>query len=319
MPSRLQGGRTRLIGAGEGCKLEIAPDVESRLRFEVKNGSWRAMELLKRTWFGWCVVAVCGVLTTHLSAQTPSVVSDPGALVVFDTALEKLQSRAVSMKRWQYHQTLITEQLDKNGRMEAKGTWRSIYRQGDPDPVEIVSEKRVGTLSFFHRKKQDKPSAKSKSGDQADETSSGDRIETLGDLVKKYGLRERMLWKQLPDERAAGEMASVIQFSPLPGLKSKSREDRLLTVLSGTLWVSKIDGSVLKTEGRLDSPWSLFWVVARMTRLDFNYEAEAHPANRLLRKGKGGAETVVVFPFKTIRQKHSLSIEKFEPRTPRPK
>jgi len=281
------------------------------------------MDLLNWNWRGWCLLVLTGSLILPTTAKTGEITSDPEALVIFDATLEKLQSRAVAMKKWQYYQTLTTRQFDASGKMEAQGTWRSIYRQGDSNPVELIGESREGKLSFFHRKKQEKPASSPENSDPSkknpDETSSGDRIETLGDLVKKYGLRDRMLWRHLPEEIAAGEPASVIQFSPMPGLKSKSREDRLLTVLSGKLWVSKIDSSVIKTEGRLESPWSLFWVIARMTTLEFRYEAEASPANRLLRRGEGAAETVVVFPFNTVRQKHSLSIEKFERRTPRKK
>ncbi len=252
--------------------------------------------------------------------------SDPAALDLFDSALAKIESRTAPLRKWQYRQTLTTRQLDDDGKVTATGAWHSIYRPGDKDPVEYTSEELDGTLTFFHKSdkapdKPDKSSAQSPmqpdSENGSDAGPTNNRIDSLADAVHKYSLRDRYLWTCLPDEKTLGETAAVIAFEPKPGVPIRSREQRFFAQLAGKIWISRQDSTVLRSEGGLIEPYRLFWIIARITKLEFQYEVEPNPANRLLRKSSASAETVVVFPFKTVCQKHSLDVEKYEPRTPR--
>ncbi|PYJ10422.1 MAG: hypothetical protein DMF06_06465, partial [Verrucomicrobia bacterium] len=56
----------------------------------------------------------------------------PSALAIFDAALAQFEASRVALRKWQYQQTLTTHQLDSDGKVVAKGTWRSIVRPGDP-------------------------------------------------------------------------------------------------------------------------------------------------------------------------------------------
>src|ERR1035437_11101126 len=71
------------------------------------------------------------------------------ALDIFDAALAKFEANRVALHKWQYHQTLTTQQLDGSGKVTAKGTWRSIVRPGDPGPLEYTGKSVQGNLSFF--------------------------------------------------------------------------------------------------------------------------------------------------------------------------
>ncbi len=263
-------------------------------------------------------------LVLPLAAQE----SDPAALALFDAALAKIETRAVPLRKWQYRQTLTTHQLDDDGQVTATGMWKSIFRPGDKDPIEYVSEELQGMLTFFHKDpekstdKTAKPVAPESTATPVDDNAEGDsssniRVDSLADAVRKYSLRDRYLWTCLPDEKAAGEASAVIAFKPKPGLPIKTREQRFFSQLGGKIWISRQDFTVLKSEGALLDPYRLFWIIARITKLEFNYEVESSPANRLLRKSQASAETVVSFPFKSVRQKHWLAVEKFESRTPR--
>jgi hypothetical protein len=250
--------------------------------------------------------------------------SDPVALELFDAALAKVKAQAAPLRKWQYHQTLTTRQFDSEGRVTARGTWKSIFRTDEKDPIEYLSEDLEGKLTFFH-KEPEKPARPGKATptpaptktDVNDDSQSNNRLESLAVAVEKYSLRDRYVWTCLPDDKAAGEKAAMIAFHPKPGLPVKTREQRFFAQLAGKIWISREDFTVLKSEGGLLEPYRLFWIIARITRLQFEYEVEANPANRLLRKSKASAETVVAFPFKNVHQKHSLEVEKFEPRTPR--
>lgn len=244
----------------------------------------------------------------------------PTALSIFDAALAQFESSRVALRKWQYHQTLTTHQLDGAGKIVAKGTWKSIVRPGDPRPLEYTRESMEGKLSFF------KAGAEEAAPDKASATpqpktkvqSDKNQAESAVEAVRKYNLRDRYLWKRLPDENLAGESAYVIAFEPKPKQNTRSREERFFGLLAGKLWVSRADFTLLKAEAALQSPCELFWILARVTTFQVTYEVEpARGGNRLLRLTKATAKTVVTFPFYSVRQRHWLTTDKYEPRTAR--
>ncbi len=211
--------------------------------------------------------------------------------------------------------------MDSAGKVVARGTWKSIVRPGDPGPLEYTFESMEGKLSFFKKgAEQSAPEKKTSTTPQPKPAAESEKnqMESAVDAVRKYNLRDRYLWKRLPDDTAAGESAYVISFEPKPKQNTKSREERFFSLLAGKLWVSRNDFTLLKAEASLQSPCSLFWIIARVTTFQLNYELEpVRDGNRLLRISKGTAKTVVSFPFYTVRQNHRQTVEKYEPRSPR--
>ena len=242
------------------------------------------------------------------------------ALAIFDAALVQFENSRVALRKWQYYQTLTTHQVDGAGKVVAKGTWHSIVRPGDPRPLEYTSESMEGKLSFF-KAGAGEPAPARTSGTPAPKTKvepERNQAESAVEAIRKYNLRDRYLWKRLPDENVAGESAYVLAFEPKPGQNTRSREERFFGLLAGRLWVSRIDFTVLKAEAALQSPCRLFWIIARVTTFQATYELEpVRAGNRLLRLSKATAKTVVTFPFFSVRQKHWQTIDKYEPRTPR--
>lgn len=247
-----------------------------------------------------------------------------GALEIFDRALAAFDGQRVALKEWQYHQTLITHQLDSNGKPTARGVWKSIVRPGDPRPLEYTGEQMEGQLSFFKSQSSSSsssssasvasPSSKAKSRDEPEEKN---QSESAAEAIRKYNLRDRYNWKRLPDETVSGEDACVIAFEPKPHQNVRSREERFFSLLAGKLWVSPDDFIILKMEVALQSPSNLFWILAQVTTFQFTYILEPSHGPRLFRLSRATAKTVVSFPFYAIRQKHWLTIDKYEPRTAR--
>lgn len=245
----------------------------------------------------------------------------PTALAIFDAALVQFDNSRVALRRWQYHQTLTTHQLDGAGKVMAKGTWKSIVRPGDPRPLEYTRESMEGKLSFFKAGADEAGPARASATPQPQKTKvqpEKNQAESAVEAVRKYNLRDRYLWKRLPDENVAGESAYVIAFEPKPKQNTRSREERFFGLLAGKLWVSRTDFTLLKAEAALQSPCELFWILARVTIFQVTYEVEpARVGNRLLRLTKATARTVVTFPFYSVRQRHWLTTDKYEPRTAR--
>ena len=247
-----------------------------------------------------------------------------GALEIFDRTLAAFDSQRLALRDWQYQQTLTTHQFDSNGKVTARGVWKSIVRPGDPRPLEYTAERMEGKLSFF--KAESSPAASPSSSPSTaaspktkarEEPQEKNQAETAVEAVRKYNLRERYNWKRLPDETVTGEPAYVIAFEPKPRQNTRSREERFFSLLAGKLWVSRNDFIILKMEAALQAPCQLFWVIARVTTFQFTYLLEPSHGPRLFRLSKATAKTVVSFPFYSVRQKHWLTIDKYEPRTPR--
>jgi hypothetical protein len=245
------------------------------------------------------------------------------ALEIFDRTLAAFDGQRAALRDWQYYQTLTTHQFDSSGAVTARGTWQSIVRPGDPRPLEYVAERMEGKLSFFKSESSSSPtpsssaSASPAKAKAADKTEEKNQSETAVEAVRKYNLRDRYNWKRLPDETVTGEIAYVIAFEPKPHQNTRSREERFFSLLAGKLWVSRNDFIILKMEVSLQSPCHLFWILAQVTTFQFTYLLEPSHGPRLFRLSKATAKTVVSFPFYAIRQKHWLTIDKYEPRTAR--
>ena len=268
----------------------------------------------------WSVMRRCVPALVLLALTViPSVAQQPKlrAIDVFDAALAKFEADRVALRQWQYHQTLTTHQFNNSGDVVAKGTWKSIVRPGDPRPLEYTSKSMEGQLSFFKAEAEESPApAQPSRRRQQLDSEEKNQAESAIEAVRKYNLRDRYIWKRLPDETISGESAYVVSFAPKRKQNTSSREERFFALLAGRLWVSRSDFSVLKAEAALQAPSQLFWIIARVTTFQLKYQLQpAGSSPRLLRASKATAKTVVTFPFSTVRQQHWLTADTFEPRT----
>jgi hypothetical protein len=179
-----------------------------------------------------------------------------------------------------------------------------------------------GKLSFFKSESSSSAaSSPSSSATPAGKTKvqreEKNQSESAAEAVRKYNLRERYNWKRLADENINGEPAYVIAFEPKPNQNIRSREERFFSLLGGKLWIAQSDSIILKMDVALQSPCHLFWLLAQVTTFQFTYVLEPTRGPRLFRLSKATAKTVVSFPFFAVRQKHWLTIDKYERRTAR--
>ncbi len=120
-------------------------------------------------------------------------------MAIFDAALAQFENSRVALRKWQYHQTLTTHQLDGAGKVMAKGTWKSIVRPGDPRPLEYTRESMEGKLSFFKAGAEETAPAKTPGTPQPKTKVEPEKnqAESAVEAVRKYNLRDRYLWKRL--------------------------------------------------------------------------------------------------------------------------
>ena len=254
-----------------------------------------------------------------LAGMAPAQETPRTALEIFESALTRAAERQQKFLAWQYYTTLTTQQYDDEGSVTGKGTWRMINRPGEKPSFRVLSESREGKLTFIEDKPEGKKDKKGGSGGGSSVGGDDDPEKNLSvvEAAKKYGLRDRYLWTRLPDATIRGERAWVIGFEPRPGAPAKGKEERFFNLLGGKIWVSQADSSALRMTASLRSPYRLFWIIARLTELDLTYDLLPGPGDPLLRLSRGTAKSTVSLPFNTVRQRHSIAVEKFEPRTAR--
>ncbi len=68
-----------------------------------------------------------------------------------------------------------------------------------------------------------------------------------------------------------------IAFAPKPGLPYRNREEKVLNHVSGHIWASTADFSVICNEGSLTEPVSVAWIFATLREMEFHFDAMRMP------------------------------------------
>ena len=79
------------------------------------------------------------------------------------------------------------------------------------------------------------------------------------------------------DETVDGVDCYKIGFTPRPGMPYYNREEKVLNNVSGHIWASRQDYSLIKNEGSLLRPVSVAWIFATLTEMEFHFDAMRMP------------------------------------------
>ena len=79
------------------------------------------------------------------------------------------------------------------------------------------------------------------------------------------------------EETVDGVACYKIGFTPKPDMPYVNREEKVLNNVSGHIWASKEDFSVIKNEGSLMHPVSVAWIFATLTEMEFHFDAMRMP------------------------------------------
>jgi len=79
------------------------------------------------------------------------------------------------------------------------------------------------------------------------------------------------------EETVDGVECYKIGFTPKPDMPYVNREEKVLNNVSGHIWASKQDFSVIKNEGSLMRPVSVAWIFATLREMEFHFDAMRMP------------------------------------------
>jgi len=78
-------------------------------------------------------------------------------------------------------------------------------------------------------------------------------------------------------EVADGVPCYKIAFKPKPDMPYENREEKVLNAVSGHLWVSLKDYSLIKNQGSLLHPVSVAWIFATLQEMEFQFDSMPLP------------------------------------------
>ena len=191
--------------------------------------------------------AFCFVLmATPVLADAP-LTADQIVAKVIARDKEVVQRR----KAFDYDIDITREKLDENGKL-----------------VETIKDKTVV--------KGDHPPSygtRSNTGNPEDEAKKAAKEEPF-ELLK---IIDHYTYKLEPDDVVNGEPCYKIAFIPKPDMPYHNREEKVLNSVSGFIWASKKDFSLMRDQGSLQEPVSVAWIFATLKEMQFRYDSQLLP------------------------------------------
>lgn len=104
------------------------------------------------------------------------------------------------------------------------------------------------------------------------------------------------------EEETDGVECYKVAFTPKPDMPYRNREEKVLNSVSGHLWVSTRDYSLIKNQGSLMHPVSVAWIFATLLEMEFTFDSMTLP------NGDAGPKQVqyrylVSIPFTSLHER----------------
>ena len=114
------------------------------------------------------------------------------------------------------------------------------------------------------------------------------------------------------DETVNGVLCYKIAFTPKPDMPYENREEKVLNNVSGHIWASKQDFSVIKNEGSLMHPVSVAWIFATLREMEFHFDAMPMP-NGDYGPGHLMYRYLVSIPFMQLHERDTRKMSNYRP------
>ena len=113
-------------------------------------------------------------------------------------------------------------------------------------------------------------------------------------------------------ETVDGVLCYKVGFTPKPNMPYDNREEKVLNAVSGHLWASTKDYSLLRNEGSLLHSVSVAWVFASLTHMQFHYDAQPLPNGDYGPREEEYSYQVEI-PFFTLHERDTRRMSGYRP------
>ena len=103
-----------------------------------------------------------------------------------------------------------------------------------------------------------------------------------------------------------------IGFTPKPDMPYDNREEKVLNNVSGHIWASVQDYSLIKNEGSLMRPVSVAWFFATLREMEFHFDAMRMP-NGDFGPGRLQYRYLVGIPFTQLHERDTRIMSNYRP------
>jgi hypothetical protein len=141
--------------------------------------------------------------------------------------------------------------------------------------------------------------------DEAKNTSREEPFELLK-IVNHYN------YKLEGFETVDGVDCYKIAFTPKPDMPYDNREEKVLNNVSGHIWASRQDYSLIKNEGSLMRPVSVAWIFATLREMEFHFDAMQMP-NGDYGPGRLQYRYLVSIPFTHLHERDTRVMSNYRP------
>ena len=114
------------------------------------------------------------------------------------------------------------------------------------------------------------------------------------------------------EETVDGVDCYKIGFTPKPDMPYDNREEKVLNNVSGHIWASKEDYSLIRNEGSLMRPVSVAWIFATLTEMEFHFDAMRMP-NGDFGPGRLQYRYRVTIPFMELHERDTRIMSNYRP------
>lgn len=175
---------------------------------------------------------------------------------IIDRTIAKDRKLREQRTQYEYDYFLKTQKLTRANVVKDTRTVRAKLRPSKEisHTVEILEDSNK--LSDSELKKE------TKKMEQAQVMMTKVELEKLVDYYD-YKLVSRTSLKKTP--------VYLIRFTPRPGVVIRSKEEKVLSALTGQLWIGQQTFAILQSEAKLTKPVAVAWVFATMRELNFKY------------------------------------------------
>jgi hypothetical protein len=114
------------------------------------------------------------------------------------------------------------------------------------------------------------------------------------------------------DEWIDGVDCYRIGFTPKTDMPYENREEKVLNNVSGHIWASKEDYSVIRNEGSLINPVSVAWIFATLREMEFHFDA-TRISNGDYAPGRLQYRYLVSIPFMQMHERDTRIMSNYRP------
>lgn len=198
-----------------------------------------------------------------LSSFTCGLSENLTAREIIDRTIVKDRKMREQRTQYEYDYFLKTQKLTRANVVKDTRTIRAKLRPSKEisHTVEILEDS--SKLSNSELKKE------AKKMEKAQVMMTKVELEKLVDYYD-FKLVDRISLKKTP--------VYLIRFTPRAGVVIRSKEEKVLSVLTGQLWIDQQTFALLQSEAKLTKPVAVAWVFATMRELNFKYTTTFLPS-----------------------------------------